>query len=421
MALGETTMANTQEDLAGAELKNEMSETGSHLDFSGVDDAFDNFSGYNIAEIQKDEPQQLGNNTSTKTDLGTQVTYQTTLPPDSNVDVNALYQKGINNAKSYQASVPVKFAEARNPALAGGNYEFGAVETNVDRFRGYGKETFNRLGFNPLEDNDKYYNANTTGWQEFKRMSGQYGTLFRSSFSSNYTALGNFFTGKVNLMDPDVEAAENFERAMALGSSTKNTGFGKFVNFSLNTAYAAGIAANVLFEETVMWAAAAIAAPFTGGGSLAGAAAGTVVEGAAAINSLRKLRMMYSAAFRGKEVGQMTKGGMQILKSLGRAEDSRAFWRMSRAGFKNVGTGALGFVNPFRQGMEAYAGVRANAGVYRNLSNFAKATKTFGGFYRDIRENMFAVGESQLEGGGTFNDIVANEIKIWQEKMNNQV
>jgi hypothetical protein len=416
MALGETTMADTQEDLAGAELKNEMSETGSHLDFSGVNDAFDNFSGYNITEIQKDEPQQLGNNTSTKTDLGTQVTYQTTLPPDGNVDAHALYLKVMAKGKSYGESLPIKFAEFRNPALAGGNFEFGSVETNVDRYAGYGKETFNRLGFNPLEDNDKYYNANTTGWQEFKRMSGQYGTLFRSSFSSNYTAIGNFFTGKVGLMDPDVEAAENFERAMALGSSTKNTAMGKFTNFSLNTAYAAGIAANVLFEETVMWAAAAVAAPFTGGGSLAGAAAGTVVEGAAAINSLRKLRMMYSAAFRGKEVGQMTKGGIQILKSLGRAEDSRAFWRMSRAGFKNFGKGAVGFVNPFRQGMEAYAGVRANAGVYRNLSNFAKATKTFGGFYRDIRENMFAVGESQLEGGGTFNDIVANEIKIWQEK-----
>ena len=411
-------MADTQEDLAGAELKNEMSEMGSHLDFSGVDDAFDNFSGYNITEIQKDEPQELGNNTSTKTDAGTQVTDQTTTPPDSKVDAHTTYLNLVNRGKSYAANIGTKFLEARNPALAGGNFEFGSVETNVDRYRGYGKETFNKLGFNPLEENEKYFNANTSGWQDFKRMTGQYGTLFRSSFSSNYDAIGNFFSGKVGLMDPDIEAAERFENAMALGSSSKSTGWGKVTNFSLNTAYAAGIAANVLFEETVIWIAASLAAPLTEGGSLAVGAAATAVEGAEAINALRKLRMMYSSAFRGKEVGQMAKGGMQILKSLGRAEDSRAFWRMSRAGWKGLGEGAVGFVNPFRQGMEAYAGVKANAGVYRNLSNFAKATKTFGGFYRDIRENMFAVGESQLEGGGTFNDIVAADIEKWQKTNN---
>ena len=411
-------MADTQEDLAGAELKNEMSETGSHLDFSGVDNVFDNFSGFNITEIQKDEPQELGDNPSTKTDAGKQVTDKTTTPPNTKVDAHTTYLNLVNRGKSYAANIGNKFIEARNPALAGGNFEFGSVETNVDRYRGYGKETFNKLGFNPLEDNEKYYNANTTGWQDFKRMTGQYGTLFRSAFSSNKHAVENFFSGKVNLIDPDIEAAEEFEKAMALGSSSKSTAMGKFTNFSLNSAYAVGIAANVLFEETAIWLAGLALTPFTEGGSLVAAAGATVVEGAEAVNALRKLRMMYSAAFRGKEIGQMSKGGMQILKSLGRAEDARTFWRMSRNGWKSFGRGAAGFVNPFRQGMEAYRGIKANAGIYRNLSNVAKATRTFGGFYRDMRENMFAVGESQLEGGGTFNDIVADDIRAWQEKNN---
>jgi len=420
MALGETSMANTQEEAAAGALNNQMSETGSNLDFSGVNDFFDNYNGFNVAEIQKDEPQQFGNNTTTKTEAGTEVTDQTTIAPNPKADVNALYQKGVNNAKSYQASVPIKFLEARNPALAAGNFEFGSVETNVDRYRGYGKETFNRIGFNPLEENEMHFTSegNATGWQDLKRMTGQYGTLFRSSFSSNYNAIGNFFSGKVGLVDPDIKAAEEFERAMALGSSSRNTPLGKLTNFSLNTAYAIGIAANVAFEETLIWMAGLAAAPFTEGASIGVAAGATVVEGVEAANALRKLRMMYSAAFRGKEIGQMAKGGMQILKSLGRAEDSRAFWRMSRAGWKNFGRGAAGFVNPFRQGMEAVAGIRANAGAYRNLSNFAKATRTFGGFYRDIRENTFAVGESQLEGGGTFNDIVQSEIELWQKKNN---
>ena len=408
---------NTQ-DFAQAELESQALSTGSYVDFSGVanNDPFDNFGGFNIEQIQKDQEQTFGDNPSTKDEVGKSTTSQTTVKPPEKTDWNAKYQEAVARNKQYAATLPKKFADARNPALAHGNFEFDQYVTNVDRYRGYGKETFNKLGFNPLEENESHYNANTSGWQDFKRMTGQWGTLFASSFKSNYISAYNFFSGDIGPTDPDVEAARTFEKAMALGSSSRGGGWGAATNFSLNTAYAVGIAANVLFEETVIWGLSLLAAPFTEGGSLAAGAAATAAEGAEAISKLRQLRMMYSAAFRGKEISQMGRGGMSILKSLGRAEDARTFWRMSRSGWRNLGEGALGFINPFRQGTEAIRGIRANAGIYRNLSNFAKTTKTFGGFYRDMRENWFAVGESQLEGGSTYNEIVQKDIETWQIK-----
>jgi len=133
-----------------------------------------------------------------------------------------MYKQKYHPSKMYQFIWDVGIKNQKQPKPTGfGNYEFDGYATNVDRYRGYGRETFNKLGFNPLEDNEAYYNANTTGWQDFMRMWGQYGTLFRIPFSSNYDAIGNLFTGKVNLMDPDVEAAEEYDNAMKLCLSTR--------------------------------------------------------------------------------------------------------------------------------------------------------------------------------------------------------
>lgn len=428
MAIGETTLANEfatlgseQENTAQTDVQDVASNFEGHVDYSATDSPFDSFSGYNIEKIQQDQEQSFGNNSATQNEVGSPTTTQTTIKPGqtlSDADATALYNKNIALAKNYAANIGQKFVAARNPALAYGNYEFDQYTTNVDRYRGYGKETFNKLGFNPLEENESYYNANTTGWQDFGRMTGQFGTLFASSFMSNYHAVYNYFSGHVGLMDADTEAAREFNKAMSLGSSGRGGWEGSSTNFVLNMAYATGIAANVFLEETAIWALGVAASPFTEGASLGVAAVESGAVAIEAVSKLRQLRLMYSAAFRGKEIGQMTTGGIQMLKALGKVEDAKAFWTASRIGAKNLAEGAIGFINPFRQGTEVLRGIKANEGAYRNLSNFAKVTTTFGGFYRGMRENMFAVGESQLEGGGTFNDIVEKEIDIWQKKNN---
>jgi len=50
------------------------------------------------------------------------------------------------------------------------------------------------------------------------------------------------------------------------------------------------------------------------------------------------------------------------------------------------------------------------------MSNFAKFSRGFGAFYRDTRENLFALSESQLEGGSTKLDIIEKEIEIFKKK-----
>jgi hypothetical protein len=39
-----------------------------------------------------------------------------------------------------------------------------------DRYHAYGQETFDKIGFSPLLDNESIYNANTSGWDDFSRM-----------------------------------------------------------------------------------------------------------------------------------------------------------------------------------------------------------------------------------------------------------
>ncbi len=134
-----------------------------------------------------------------------------------------MYKQKYHPSKMYQFiwDVGINNQNQPKPNSGSGNYEFDGYATNVDRYRGYGPETFNKLGFNPLEDNEAYYNANTNGWQDFKRMLGQYGTLFRIPFSSNYNSIYNLFSGKVWLIDPDIEAAEEYDDAMKLCLSTR--------------------------------------------------------------------------------------------------------------------------------------------------------------------------------------------------------
>jgi hypothetical protein len=153
-----------------------------------------------------------------------------------------MYKQKYHPSKMYQFIWDVGINNQKQPKPTGfGNYEFDGYSTNVDRYRGYGIETFNKLGFNPLEDNEAYYNANTTGWQDFIRMWGQYGTLFRIPFSSNYDAIGNLFTGKVNLMDPDVEAAEEYDNAMKLCLSTRGGIWEIITNNFIYSAFPYGI------------------------------------------------------------------------------------------------------------------------------------------------------------------------------------
>lgn len=111
-----------------------------------TDITISNISVLNINEIQKDEPQQLGNNSATKT-----TTDPTPKPGKimTHAESVASYNRDMARAKAYASNLPKKFAEARNPALAYGDYEFDSKATNFERFKN--SPCYSKLGFDPIK------------------------------------------------------------------------------------------------------------------------------------------------------------------------------------------------------------------------------------------------------------------------------
>lgn len=356
------------------------------LDFSTANEAFGDLAGFNVEKFQTgsssldgvEEPQDQSPTTT-----------ETTKPV---VDLNSLYlkQKQANDDFGKQGAKRIS-AGSQNPYLAAAQYEFDQYATNVDRYRGYGQEVFNKIGFNPLGDNEDNYNQNTSHWQDFKRMTGQYGALFNSAFFSNYRSIAEFFTGDESgsVLDGDLIGARAFDKAMALGMSSKGGFRAGVTNFALNTAYTAGIAANIFFEETVLAAASVLS-----GGGAAPVAGARTLQNVARFGKAVKQGFLF--ATRGKEVGGMFKGGYQMLKSLKHLDNSRAFYQGIRTGAITFGKGAINFFNPLRGTTDL---IRTSPTTFKSMSNFAKMSKGAGAFYRDVRENWFALSESQLEGG----------------------
>jgi hypothetical protein len=431
MALENTFNIAEQQINTGVEAANEQAAfdvdnaliNGAEVDFSTAEDPFGDLGGLNVDNI-KNTPE---NNT------GTSITNQGGGPGDpvppikpaqTMQDLINLSNKQKASLKNWSQSIAPKIEQYKDPMLAYGAYTFDQYRSNVDRYRGYGKSTFNKIGFNPLDDdNEEHYNQNTTGWQDFKRMTGQWGTLFNSAFFSNYRTVANLFSGNGGLIDPDQEAAEKYEKAMRLGMSSKDEVWGKVSNFTLNLAYTAGIAANLVAEEFAL----GLMATATGGAGAGAAGARTATNLAALPSRLSRFERMMSLAKAGlaqTSLGagtQMLKGGFQMLKSFKNINNARLFYTGIKGGAAMLGRGTFEMVNPLRGTTKTMLGITEGTGAYRNLSNFAKLSKGFGAFYRDVRENLFAVSESQLEGGSVYSNVLDEQLKYYMDTHNGQM
>ena len=88
----------------------------------------------------------------------------------------------------------------------------GMRASNFMRY--YEHPEFDNLGFTPYTNNEEFYNANSSLWDDMTRMFGQVDNLIGAGFSSVYrswTDAGNagYFTS------PDLASAGEFEDAMA--------------------------------------------------------------------------------------------------------------------------------------------------------------------------------------------------------------
>lgn len=257
-----------------------------------------------------------------------------------------------------------------------------------DRYKAYGQETFDKIGFHPFRDNEAVFNAGTSGWQDTKRMMGHaFWPLFSRGFVSGPKSLVKMFQGDFSA---DTEDAEFYSRAAAIGNSTKG-GVGGFLN---NTAMSFGYTAGIITEAVLEEALAIGVTALTGGGAAPAAFVATANVGK---NLARGLRGLEYAADGMKAVNATIKG----VESVGAA---RRFWNAARESTAVSKTAR--FLNPLEHLTDAASKIYKNE---NNLTGLARLTdagrKTVGGFYGEVRGINMALSEARLEGGMKQNDV----------------
>ena len=277
-----------------------------------------------------------------------------------------------------------------------------------DRYAATGLNTMDELGFHPTKDNEATWNENTSWTSDFSRMiSNSFGTLAYEGLVSGPAQLSRWINGD-DFFSADREGARNYERASAIGYSSRG-GAGAFAsNLTMNFGYTAGIIGEILLEE----AAAAVIAPFTGGASTAAVTA----------NAARKLNRLGDIATGAPKVAKTFDFAMDGSKQLSVNLDALNDINNARKTYDGVqksnkmlrgeaffSNGIVKAINPLSNTVDAVYD------IYRaqdNLAGLASLSKTAGGFYRDIRNINMARSESSLEAG-----MVQN--KVFEELYNN--
>lgn len=301
-----------------------------------------------------------------------------------NAFTNYLNTPGYNQKTSNQAYIPdVQF---RSQKLSG-----------YDRIEEH--HNFKDLGWSPLRDNEEYYNSNTSAFWDFTRAVPHFINSAASGFMSGYRSIGDWFDGDNYWLSADDETAYEFEEATRLGSSTRGglSGFG--TNLFLQFGYTAGILSSIAAESMVL--AAAEAATVGGATPLVAARAGA--------NSLRLgkgLRNMYNAF----KPSSLKSGAQSILNNIKNIDSAKDFWTATRSigatAIKSPVNAASKIFTP--QTVQMIKAFKTSDKAFKDLSNLAKTAKTFGAFYKDLRAVNFAMSESKLEAGFSYNQVYSD-------------
>ena len=276
----------------------------------------------------------------------------------------------------------IKASQDKNSYARIYQYDSGSKGSSYyKRYAAYGQETFDKIGFTPLRDNEANFNAGTTGWNDFTRMVNYSllplaGLGFVAGPKSLLKAIGGDFGA-------DLEEARAYEEATAIGYSSRG-GVGSFFNNALmNFGYTAGIIGEVMAEELVL-------------GALTGLSGGTAAPVAAArtASNLARIGKGFSQAFYMDRFANVLGKSLTSLKNTSAA---RSFW-------KAANTPAGRFFNPLSNTFDAVSNI-SKIGKFDNLTGLAKLSKTAGGFYADVRNLNAALSEGRLEGGLVENGI----------------
>ena len=304
---------------------------------------------------------------------------------------NVDYIKGLVNGISTPGAIPETTAANKVRKIG---FTAGPNKANFDRY--YAHSKFNELGWNPYVDNEAIYNANSSWTNDFGRAWNQWGKLAGLGIKQTAQNWDDLFT--LNTAG-DTKSAREMNRLMSIASSSRG-GVGGFVtNQFANSAYTFGVMGEMLAEEVALWGATAL----TEGALAAPAIARTGANikklfslGSAAENAADAVKASKTVA----EAASMT----SAVNSVQNVSQARKFWN-----------GVAGFINPLSDTAETIKNVKTGANGFDKLTDVAKATKTFGAFFRDMRLMNTALAESRLEGGFVQNEVFNKLIEDWNK------
>lgn len=267
-------------------------------------------------------------------------------------------------------------------------YDASPQGTFRERYKAYGQETYNKVGFHPLIDNESWFNQNTTFGDDLKRWATHSAwPMLSKGFMDPIKSYQSILNGD-GLFYADEQSARDYEYYNAIGASTKG-GLGGFTVNLLNSAsYSMGILAEGAVEG-------ALIGGLFGGGNVATGA----VEGAGTfLNKLGSLpRALVDAS---KATGKLM-SGVKTYSNLAKAKE--LFGSASRH-FGN-------FINPLHNTTAAFQQLKNTD----NITNLARSSVTAGALWHDMMSMNLALSEGKLEGGFTryqaydrlYNDYVA--------------
>lgn len=279
--------------------------------------------------------------------------------------LNNISDLSKNNVSNLQATYTDPLADAKmfafNPTYKGLNW---------DRYKSH--SAFNELGFDPFRDNEKFYNENTSIYSDITRGIQGFGKITASAFMNTAADLPRLLTGN---WDPNTEAAKETERIMAETMSTRGTFGSSVINFGINAGFTVGIIGELIAEEMILAAVGLVGTPETAGASFGAAAYLMAVKAGMAGTKIAGL-------------GRTTGALLKTIKSLDNAVDAKKY-------FNQFGRGAAEFLNP----LQATTDLAKNWKNLNGLGQTARAAKSFGAFFKDIRDINRSFSEAKLEGG----------------------
>ena len=275
-------------------------------------------------------------------------------------------------------------------SLQDGN-EYGRVNTFdnsvtgafKDRYKAYGQDTYNRIGFDPYINNELNFTSKTNTYDDLKRWATasalpMVGLGFMSPLNSyKDIATGNTFKG-------DTDMAKDYEYYNALGYSSRGGVGGFGVNLLNSFSYSAGILIEGAVEGALIGAAVGAVAG-EGIGAAPGAAIGGLVEGVSALTKVP--RALFQTA---KTIGNIGK----TVKSLTAVNSAKNVWNAVKTGGTTVGK----ILNPLENTVEAVSNLSKWKDI-DNMTGLARSAKTAGAFWHDMMSMNMALSEGKLEGG----------------------